>query len=75
MKNRILKEKRKAVGLTQQEVAKKVGITDTGYMNYEHGRREPKIGTAIKIADALGVRDLRELWGTICPYGKFITGK
>ena len=55
MITKVLKEKRKSVGLTQLEIAQKVGITDAGYMNYEHGRREPKIGTAIKISDALGI--------------------
>lgn len=62
MENKVLKQKRKAAGMTQLEVAQKVGITDIGYLNYEQGKREPKIGTAIKIADVLGVKDLRELW-------------
>ena len=62
MENKVLKQKRKAAGMTQLEVAQKGGITDIGYLNYEQGKREPKIGTAIKIADVLGVKDLRELW-------------
>lgn len=62
MENLLLKEKRNAVGMTQHQIAEKVGVTDIGYLNYEQGRREPKISTAIKIADALGVSDLRELW-------------
>ena len=64
MKNSILKERRKRAGMTQLEIAKKAGVTDIGYLNYEQGKREPKISTAIRIADALGVQDLRELWST-----------
>lgn len=63
MKPENLKSLRQQKGLTQVELAQKAGITETGYQNYEHGRREPKIGIALKIADALGVSDLRELWG------------
>lgn len=63
MKKLLLKERRNAVGMTQHQIAEKIGVTDMGYLNYEQGKREPKIGTAIKIADALGISDLRELWG------------
>ena len=64
-----LKTKRLSIGLTQVEVAKKAGITARGYQRYEADEkskqyREPGILTAIKIADALGVEDLRELWNT-----------
>lgn len=62
MKNKNLIKARNTAALTQSEIARKIGITDTGYMNYEHGKREPKVSTAIKIADALGVENLRELW-------------
>ena len=59
-----LKEKRMCIGLTQAQVAKKAGITERGYQKYEtnKGTQEPRILTAIKIAEALGVKDLRELW-------------
>ena len=63
-----LKTKRQSTGLTQVQVAKKAGITVRGYQRYEAEKgskdyREPNITNAIKIADALGVIDLRELWG------------
>lgn len=66
MKN-YLKEHRLRVGLTQVQVAKKAGITERGYQRYEADEKsnqysEPSIKVAIRIADALGVQDLRELW-------------
>ena len=62
-----LQKKRKNAGFTQAELAKLVGITERGYRSYEAStkakrRSLPDILTAIKIADALEVSDLRELW-------------
>lgn len=61
MKSTKLKATREASGKTQVQVAAEVGIALRGYQNYESGSREPRIGTALKIADALGV-DVRELF-------------
>lgn len=66
MKN-CLKERRLRIGLTQVQVAKKAGITERGYQRYEADEQssqysEPSVKVAIRIADALGVQDLRELW-------------
>lgn len=58
-----LKEARQNAGLTQSEIAQKAGLSRMGYMNYEQGKREPAIGTAILIADILKVGNLREIWG------------
>lgn len=63
----ILKNKRKSIGLTQGQFAEKVGISERAYKRYESDKhsndyREPNVRTAIKIADALGVENLRELW-------------
>ena len=62
-----LQLKRKSAGLTQAQLAKLVGVTERGYRCYEASetarrKHNPDILTAIKIADALGVKDLRELW-------------
>lgn len=38
-------------GLTQDEVAKRVGIATTTYTNYEASNREPNIETLNKLAD------------------------
>ena len=64
-----LKEKRLGIGLTQVQIAQKVGITERCYQRYEadtksNDYREPNVRTAIKIADALGVENLRELWNS-----------
>lgn len=58
-----LKKMRKAKGFTQVKVAQKSGITEVSYQRYEAEERLPNIRTAIRIADALGVLDLRQLWG------------
>ena len=63
-----LQTKRKSAGFTQAELAKLVGVTERGYRSYEASakakrRSLPDVLTAIRIADALGVSDLREIWG------------
>ena len=57
-----LKNARKKAGLTQEEIAKQAGITTRSYQRVEKGEQDPKTSTAILIADALGVVDLRELF-------------
>lgn len=46
---------RKLSGLTQIELAKKVGITTRAIQNYEMGSRIPRIDILTKIANALDV--------------------
>ncbi|MBO6293826.1 MAG: helix-turn-helix transcriptional regulator [Selenomonas sp.] len=58
-----MKELRIQKGITQRDMARKVGISESVYQLYEYGKREPKARTAIRIADALGVMDIRSLWG------------
>jgi len=62
MKNLKLKAARKQSCKTQAQVAKEIGIAEIAYRTYERGTRTPNVLTAIKIADTLGVKDLRELW-------------
>lgn len=64
----ILKIKRKSIGLTQRQFAEKAGISERAYKRYEADKksneyRKPQIDTAIKIADVLGVENLRDIWG------------
>lgn len=47
---------RKEKGMTQSELAKKIGISYQQIGQYEQGKRNPKIETIDKIATALGVR-------------------
>nr|WP_325190933.1 helix-turn-helix transcriptional regulator [uncultured Selenomonas sp.] len=62
MKTR-LKEIREASGKTQLQIAEETGVTVRAYQRYEHGEQRPNVRTAIRIADALGVKDVRSLWG------------
>lgn len=46
-----LKKARENIGLTQSQVADKLGISDGTYKNYEQGKREPNNTLLSKIAD------------------------
>jgi transcriptional regulator with XRE-family HTH domain len=50
MKLNILRE-----NLTKKETAKRLGIEEKTYANYENGKTEPNIATLCKIADYYGV--------------------
>ena len=63
MRNVRMVEARKLCGKTQEAVAKEVGISTLAFQRYEGGQRTPSVATAIRIADALGVEDLRVLFG------------
>lgn len=56
-----IKEYRKQLGLTQVQLAKRLGITQGTLALYETGKRHPKIETVKRIADALCVR-----WTDLC---------
>lgn len=60
-----LAEARNAAGLTQGELAKRLGRTQTFVSNYERGERRVDLPEFILIARELGV-DARELLSTIC---------
>jgi DNA-binding XRE family transcriptional regulator len=62
MKYSAIRAARIRLGYTQTEVALKVGIAQQRYREYETQKVKPRVRRAIAIADALGVRDLRELW-------------
>lgn len=50
-----LKKFRTALNITQKEMAKRLGISERGYRNYEIGCREPNMSALIQIADILRV--------------------
>lgn len=62
MKNVKLQAAREKSGKTQAQVAREADITTVTYQRYEYGIREPGVRTAIRIADALNVLDLREIF-------------
>ena len=49
-----LAEQRKALGITKQEAAKRMQISQPAYLRYESGERTPSIQTLQIMADALG---------------------
>ena len=61
MKNTALVKARHKAGFTQKQVADHVGIAEVSYQRIEYGQ-QPSLRTAIRIADLLNIRDLRELW-------------
>lgn len=48
-----LREIRERAGLTQQQLAKKIGVTQQAIWYYEHGRREMRSGVLISLSEAL----------------------
>lgn len=50
-----LKELRKENALTQEHLAKKIGITRGAYANIENGRREPDLNTLTILSNLYGV--------------------
>ena len=62
MKNSKLQAAREKSGKTQAQIAREVGVTVRAYQYYETNEKDPGVRTAIRIADALGVVDLRELF-------------
>ncbi len=54
-KRQYLVTARRQLGLNQAKVADLLGIAQSTYAGYESGRRNPKVGTAMKIARLLGI--------------------
>ncbi len=50
-----LLEQRKANGLTQQQVAKYLGITQPSYIRYERGEAEPTLTNVVKLCELFDV--------------------
>ena len=48
-----LKELRRKQGITQAELASRIGVVESAISLYESGKREPDISTLIKIAKCL----------------------
>jgi transcriptional regulator with XRE-family HTH domain len=64
-----LKRLRKSSGLTQLEVAKRLGITQSAYAHYENGIRKMEAESIPKVAEILGVSIL-EIYGVDATNGK-----
>ena len=48
-----IKQRRSNLGLTQEEVAEKIGISQVAYGRYELGMREPNFSLILKISEVL----------------------
>ena len=55
MSPEILLKQRLRKGLTQEQVAKAIGVSQKSYSHYENGTRNPKIDKIIKLAKFLGI--------------------
>lgn len=64
-----IKEKREELGMTQSKFARKVGMSRQCVSYIENGRFEPRLFSAICIADVLEIT-LDELCGRGKVYGK-----
>lgn len=69
-----LKKLRKAKGLTQTDVAKKLGVTQSAYAHYENGIRKLEADKLPLIAKILGV-GVEELYGGEATKGKELAPK
>lgn len=69
MKNRI-KELRLKAGLTQEQLAKKVGLSEQAISYYELGKRNPKIDKWKALSDFFGV-PITYLQGTTSSIRKY----
>ena len=54
-----IKERREELDLSQKELAEKVGISQSFLCDIEQGRSKPSIDTALKIAEALSIEDIK----------------
>ena len=54
--NKSLKDIREENNLTQEQLAKKAGLTYKAYWNIETGKSDPKLSTLINIAKALNIK-------------------
>lgn len=64
--NENLRWAREQKGLSQKDVAEKIGVAKSTYSLYESGNREPNVQTIKKISDVLGV-SADELLGIDAP--------
>lgn len=65
-----LKILRTRVGFTQAKVANLAQISERQFIRIENGEQEPKVSTAIRIAEALGIQSFdkfKDLFGAATP--------
>lgn len=58
--------RRKELGLTQEEAAKRAGMTRGNWSHIERGRHEPSIEQMQVISDVLGVEPTIDFFEDVC---------
>ena len=58
-----IKERREQLGISQKELAEKADISQSFLCDIEQGRSKPSIDTAVKLADALDISDIKVFEG------------
>lgn len=61
--NNTIRELRKRLNKTQEDIALESGITKMSYQRYERGELEPKFSKAVRIAEALHTTP-QAIWGS-----------
>ena len=54
-----IRERREELGISQGELAKKCGIAQSTRCDIEQGRSNPSISVAVKLANALDIKDIK----------------
>lgn len=54
-----IRERREELGISQGELAKKCGIAQSTLCDIEQGRSNPSISVAVKLANALDIKDIK----------------
>ena len=60
--NKVLRERRRAFSLTQDQIAEQAGISLRAYQYFEKGERVPRAETANRLAEILHTSSM-EIWG------------
>lgn len=68
----VIKSQRRALGLSQTELAKSAGVSLRQLARYEAGQQQPALSAAVDLADALGI-SLAQLAGQVT-YGLDLSG-
>ncbi len=53
--NQVRRHRRQLDGMTQQELADRVGVTRQTILSIERGRYNPSVGLALRLAETFGV--------------------
>lgn len=55
IRNHVRRYRRQAHGMTQQELAERLGVSRQTIISIERGRYNPSVGLALRLAETLGV--------------------